>query len=87
MTGLQLWLRRRNAREIGHASYWVPVALLPFFWLWMLLLASSNLAHWDAPSLAFFLAYFSTWWLGLGYAYVAVIHGVRMIAERVGWVV
>ena len=30
MTGLQLWLRRRNAREIGHASYWVPVALFSF---------------------------------------------------------
>jgi hypothetical protein len=86
MVGLQLWLRRRSAREIAHASYWVPVALLPLFWLWMLLLGSSDLAHRDARSLGFFLAYFGAWWLGLGYAYVAVANGVRLLAERFGWV-
>jgi ABC-type sugar transport system permease subunit len=86
MAAFQLWLRRKSPPEIGRASYFVPVVLLQLFWLWMLLLAGSDLAHWDAPSLGFFLAYFSAWWLGLGYAYVAVVHGVRLLAERFEWV-
>ena len=86
MAALQVWLRRKSAREIARASYWVPVALLPLCWLWVLLLVGSDLAHWDASSVGYFLAYVGAWWLGLGYAYVAAVNGVRMLAERFEWI-
>jgi hypothetical protein len=83
--GLFFWMRGKRGSEIGRISYWVPLLLLPLLWLWMMVLTWPEPVRQEFRLVVSMIMYFSAWWLGLGYAYVALIHLARFAAEGLGW--
>ena len=83
--GLFFWMRGKRGSEIGRISYWVPLLLLPLLWLWMIVLTWPEPVRQEFRLVVSMIMYFSAWWLGLGYAYVALIHLARFAAEGLGW--
>jgi hypothetical protein len=83
--GLWFWMRGQSADRIALVSYLTPIILLPLFLAWMgYLFGLRDLV--GAPKVLLpFAVYLSAWWLAFGYCYVALVHVIRLVGERLDW--
>jgi ABC-type sugar transport system permease subunit len=79
------WLRRKSAATMTRVSYWTPVILMPLFWLWMVAVTWPTAIHQEPSVVLSVIGYFSAWWLGFGYLYVALVHLARFASDALGW--
>jgi len=77
-----LWcLRRRSTAVHRIASLVAPVCFVPIFILYLLVLEGFTPGPEFADNVKFYLPYL----LGVGFAYVALIHLLRLVLSFCGW--
>ena len=77
------WLRKKPATSYRVASFVAPILFTPVFVLYLLLLGYFMPSPEPfVENVVFYLSYL----LGVGYAYVALVHLLRLVLSSCGWV-